>query len=152
MDVKEQINLSFLGIVIPNVVFNSFQPITIENHTQAAINLNVVPKVYYRPDDKNFFSVIMEVKVSASGYFDLSFIAIGNFNLSAGISDPQIKKGFININAPAILFPYVRSFVSTFTANLGNIMGGLTLQTQFFTGEMEEFVPNPEITLPTIPS
>jgi len=35
------------------------------------------------------------------------------------------------------MFPYIRSFISTLTANLGSVVGTLVIPTQFFKGELE---------------
>jgi len=50
----------------------------------------------------------------------------------------NLKKVFVNINAPAIMFPYVRAFITTLTTNLGNVTSPLIIPTQFFKGELEE--------------
>lgn len=68
---------------------------------------------------------------------DLFIVALGTFELK-GDFDEKTKKSFVNINAPAIMFPYLRSFISTLTSNLGNVTGTLTIPTQFFKGELEE--------------
>lgn len=36
------------------------------------------------------------------------------------------------------MFPYIRSFITTLTANLGDVTGTLTIPTQFFKGELKE--------------
>ena len=38
------------------------------------------------------------------------------------------------------MFPYIRSFISTLTANLGNVTGPLTIPIQFFNGVLEEIL------------
>jgi preprotein translocase subunit SecB len=50
----------------------------------------------------------------------------------------NLKKVFVDINAPAIMFPYVRAFITTLTTNLGNVTSPLIIPTQFFKGELEE--------------
>jgi hypothetical protein len=35
------------------------------------------------------------------------------------------------------MFPYVRSFISTFTGNLGAVMNRILLPTRFFKGDLE---------------
>ena len=71
--------------------------------------------------------------------FKLNLRSVGYFELSQEIlENPNIKEQLINTNAPAIVFPYIRSFISMFTANLGTIPS-LTIPTQFFKGKLEEF-------------
>jgi hypothetical protein len=36
------------------------------------------------------------------------------------------------------MFPYIRAFISIFTANLGNTTNGILIPTQFFKGNMDE--------------
>jgi preprotein translocase subunit SecB len=43
----------------------------------------------------------------------------------------------MNINAPAIMFPYIRAFISNLTSNLGNIIQTITLPPYFFGKEIE---------------
>ena len=54
-------------------------------------------------------------------------------------NDKEIKP-FIDINAPAIMFPYVRAFLSTLTANLGAGFPPIILPPQIFQGELEVLV------------
>ena len=93
--------------------------------------------MFYPKDQADYFKIIQEIKLSSDKYFSLFILAVGTFELKANL-DEKIRKSFININAPAIMFPYIRSFISTLTANLGNVTGPLTIPTQFFKGELEE--------------
>lgn len=52
----------------------------------------------------------------------------------------NLKKSFVNTNAPAIMFPYVRAFIAMLTSNLGNVTGALNIPPQFFKGDLEELV------------
>jgi preprotein translocase subunit SecB len=79
----------------------------------------------------------MDVSLKCKEHFDLTLVAFGHFELDVEIEEPQ-KKVFVNLNAPAIMFPYVRSFITTLTSNLGTITVPIILPTQFFHGEMEE--------------
>lgn len=42
----------------------------------------------------------------------------GQFEFDKDLTDP-VKESFFNVNAPAILFPYVRAYISTLTALSG---------------------------------
>ena len=76
----------------------------------------------------------------SESFFKLRIVAIGTFELSKAIHG-EIKHSFVNVNAPAIMFTYLRSFISTLTSNLGNIIVTLNIPPQFFKGELEEIVP-----------
>jgi len=136
MNINEQVRLKFHGV---NVEFNSEQPLI--DIGGKAIQIAVVPKVFY-PEGKNrHFTILMDVSTGVEGYFELKVYAVGSFELEREVN-PEIKRGFINVNAPAVMFPYVRSFISVFTANLGNTTGTLTIPPQAFSGELEVFEDN----------
>ena len=136
MDVKTQPKLRFQGVTFTNVHFDAF---SIYDGSKT-ININIVPKVFYPKDDQLMFRIIMEVKLNCEGSFNLFINAIGEFFFDQSVSDEKLKKSFVNVNAPAIMFPYVRSFISTLTGNLGGILASLVIPTQFFQGELEEVV------------
>ena len=87
-------------------------------------------------DFPNEFKIVQEIKLTSENYFDLFIVGIGSFELIGEIKD-ELKKNFVNLNAPAIMFPYLRSFISTLTSNLGQSTGTLTIPPQFFKGELE---------------
>jgi len=135
MEVSKQTKLTFHGVDILNVIFNAFSP------PQEALNIDVncVPKVFYPLDNKNIFRIIMDIDLKDERYFDLKVRAVGNFELDSELTE-ELRKHFVNSNAPAIMFPYIRSFISTLTANLGNVVGSVIIPTQFFRGDLEEYV------------
>lgn len=137
MEILGQIQLKFHGVDFPVINLNSEKHFI--HNEDNRIDIDIKPKVFYPKDEPEYFKIIQEIKLSSDKYFDLFILAVGTFELKAEI-DEKTKKSFVNINAPAIMFPYVRSFISTLTANLGNITGTLTIPTQFFKGELEEIL------------
>jgi preprotein translocase subunit SecB len=133
MSTEIQIKLKFLSVDFPVVNFHSYKQL-IENQE---ININIEPKVFYPKELPNHFKIIQEVNVSVADTFNLFILAIGNFELN-DVNDERIKNNFININAPAIMFPYIRSFISTLTSNLGNVTGTLNIPPQFFKDEIKQ--------------
>lgn len=134
MEVNKQPSLSFLGVDIVNVNFKVEK--YIETRLQIdTIETTVVPKIHFKEGTKHF-SIILECTCRKEDYFLLEVGAIGHFECSDDLTE-DIKKFFINHNAPAIVFPYVRSFVSTFSVNAGSIPK-ITIPTQFFKGDFEE--------------
>ena len=136
MEVSNQIQLKFYGVDFPIINLNSNKSILVDNEK---ININIIPKVFYPNDKPQIFKIFQEVHLSLENNFNLYILAIGTFELNA-IIEENIKKSYINTNAPAIMFPYIRSFISTLTANLGNVTGPLTIPTQFFNGVLEEIL------------
>lgn len=133
MEVLNQPKLIFHGVDIINIKLNSIK----QYDNQTTIDLDIQPKVFY-PEDENFFKIFMEVQIKSEEFFELNLVGIGNFELDKEIADENLKKTFVGTNAPAIMFPYIRSFITTLTANLGNVTTALTIPTQFFKGDLPE--------------
>jgi len=132
MEVSKQDKLEFHGVDILNVNFNLLIP----REDKLKINIKCTPKVFYPEDQIHAFKIIMEVELRDEQHFELYIRAAGNFEVGAEL-DSESRSKFINANAPAIMFPYIR-FITTLTANLGNVTGPLVIPTQFFKGELEE--------------
>lgn len=131
MSIETQIKLKFISVDFPVVNFNSEKPFTGEQE----ISVSIEPKVYFPKEDSNHFKIIQEVQVSVDEIFNIFIVAIGNFELN-NVEDDKLRKNFVNLNAPAIMFPYIRAFISTLTSNLGNVTGTLNIPPQFFKGEL----------------
>lgn len=135
MEVSNQIQLKFHGVDFPVINLNSDEPFLYNDGK--SISIHISPKVFYPKEQPGYFKLIQEIELSSDKYFNLFILAVGTFELENSI-DESIKKSFVNINAPAIMFPYIRAFIATLTTNLGNVTGTLTIPTQFFKGELEE--------------
>ncbi|MFW5851771.1 MAG: hypothetical protein ACOCWB_06080, partial [Bacteroidota bacterium] len=98
MEVSNQPKLRFHGVDIVNVKFDGFT--NYDNKT--GIGLNVEPKVFYPEDSNTFFRIVMEVFIHCENFFDLNLVAVGNFEFDSEIPDQELKKNFVNTNAPAI--------------------------------------------------
>ncbi len=140
MDVSVQPKLMFHGVDFVNLKLDTIQ----QYDNQASIDLNIEPRVFYPENEPNFFKIFMEVSVNCENYFHLNLVGIGNFEFDKEFENLELKKTFINTNAPAIMFPYVRSFITTLTSNLGNVTGSLVIPTQFFQGDLPEFTIDDE--------
>ena len=135
MEVADQIQLKFHGVDFPVINLKSENPFV--QSPGNIINIEIKPKVFYPTEQPDYFKIIQEVTLSSSNFFELFIISVGTFELKANV-DENLKKVFVNINAPAIMFPYVRAFITTLTTNLGNVTSPLIIPTQFFKGELEE--------------
>jgi preprotein translocase subunit SecB len=133
MEVNQQTKLTFHGVDILNVNFIAIAP----REGELKIDIKSEPKVFYPADDSNVFKIIMDIELKDERFFELALRAVGTFELESDLND-DLRKVFVNSNAPAIMFPYIRSFISTLTANMGNVTGTLVIPTQFFKGELEE--------------
>ena len=142
MEVTNQIKLKFHGVDFPVINLNSDEPFS--NPDEKSIDVNVIPKVFYPNENLSFFKIVQEIRIKSEKSFDLFILAVGTFEL-VDLTDEITKKHFVNSNAPAIMFPYIRSFVSTLTSNIGNVTGTLIIPTQFFKGELEEISALPQV-------
>ncbi len=133
MEVNKQTKLTFHGVDILNINFNAIAP----REDELKIDIKCEPKVFYPIEDTNIFKIIMDIELKDERYFELVLRAVGSFELESELND-ELRKVFVNSNAPAIMFPYIRAFISTLTANIGNVVGPLVIPTQFFKGELEE--------------
>ena len=142
MEIKEQISLRFKGVDFPQVQLNSFKPFIETENNKIAIDIK--PKAFIPNDKQNVFNIIMEIDISAESFFSLKIVAVGHFELSKEEVSDEIRKSFINANSTAIMFPYVRSFISTLTSNIGNVTTPIILPTRFFKGDYLEEVQREE--------
>lgn len=134
MEVSHQPKLRFHGVDFINIKFSTER----QYDGSSSIDLKIEPKVFYPEDSNLIFKIFMDVSVQCEGFFYLNLVGIGIFEFDKEFKDDKLKKTFVNANAPAIMFPYVRSFVTTLTTNLGNVTGPLVIPTQFFQGDLPE--------------
>jgi len=131
MAVQRQSRITFIGMDIFSVNYSSQRPYD----KVSEIKLEVVPKLFIPKNQSNNFHIIMDAIVQSDGFFRIEVAAGGVFSLSEDI-DEKLRGIFMNQNAPAILFPYLRSFISTFTSGLGEATGTLILPPQMFNGDL----------------
>lgn len=135
MEAKEQIKLKFHGVDIPVVLLNSEKSKAQSDSVEISVSISA--KAFYPKENENWFKIVQEINLSCQDFFNLSVVGVGSFELANDI-DQNIRKSFININAPAIMFPYMRSFISTLTSNIGNVTGAIVLPPHFFKGNLDE--------------
>lgn len=136
MEITEQIRLRFKGVDFPSVQLKSLKPY--KEHDDHKMMISMLPKVFIPIDTQNTFKIIMQVELSVEGYFTLSVTGVGFFELTEENVSEEVRKSFINANSTAIMFPYVRAFISTITSNIGNVTTPIILPTRFFKGDLEE--------------
>jgi preprotein translocase subunit SecB len=133
MEVKEQANLRFFGVDIINVKYNAMK----FNEGKEPIIVDTESGIYYPKEAPNEFKILLKIKLTLKDVFDLEVSGVGNFALSEVVKQEDRPK-YINANAVAIMFPFMRSFISTFSLNCGNILGNIIIPVQFFQGELKE--------------
>lgn len=76
-------------------------------------DLSIGHAVGYNETEPKSFAVYFEISLPAEGNL-LSMKYIATFTTSKNVDDKFKKSHFPNVNAPAIAYPYLRSFVSQF--------------------------------------
>lgn len=73
----------------------------------------------YLSDDESLFKYEMNVGIEDDNkYLDIQVVAGGLFEFDKNLTDLE-KQAFFSVNAPAILFPYVRAYITTLTSLSG---------------------------------
>lgn len=65
------------------------------------------------------FSLSIKTKVSDIEALAMSIKAVAEFKLNDTVDDEFMASAFAKVNAPAIAFPYIRTFISNLTLNAG---------------------------------
>jgi len=141
MEISNQPKLKFHGVNFMNV------DLKVKKHydNKAKIDLNIEPKVFYPSANKKCFEIVMGVSIACKDFFYLKVLGLGWFEIIGDLENDDLKKSFVNANAPAIMFPYVRAFITTLTSNLGDkVTGAIIIPTQFFKGDLTEITETDE--------
>jgi preprotein translocase subunit SecB len=131
MPVQNQPRLNFTGIDVHSVHLDIENP-----YTDAEITNTIIPKLFLPKDTPDNFDIIMDISLESKGFFKINVSLSGKFILNLEAEDEH-RNIFMHQNAPAILFPYVRSFISMLTSNLGSTCGTIIIPPQVFKGEIE---------------
>jgi preprotein translocase subunit SecB len=134
MEIGIQPSLKFGGVDIFDIRFQSLQSSIGVN---LMVNLNIEPRLMRNKENPEKFQIFMNVRLVLEQYFELELKAVGYFEYGGEITE-EIRKSLISINAPAIMFPYIRSFITNLTSSLGNVTGAISIPPHFFKGEIEE--------------
>lgn len=149
MNASPQSKLTFNGVDIVDIQLSAIRP----HEAGKQIQFDVTPHVFYPQEEPNKFRIVVDAQLRSEGFFSLGVRAIGYFELDPE-TEQEHRKDFINRNSVAIVFPYLRAFIATLSANLGNTIGQVLLPTRFFSGELPELstVDNQQLALSFVPS
>ena len=111
-----------IGIKLNSVQFlkvdlrvESFNVEITENLNSEKFTLNTL----YNDKDSTAFGIQFEIILKQSDNFYLDIRAIAHFLTDKPYSQEFLDSDFVHVNAPAIAFPYIRTFISNFTLNSG---------------------------------
>jgi len=82
-------------------------------------NFNLKYTSAFSADELKKFIVKFDVNLTSDNGVSISLEYGGLFETEVEITEEFQQEKFVTINAPAIIFPYLRSFVTTFTVNAG---------------------------------
>lgn len=125
-------HLNFINFVVPKFLFEKL-PIEKEEDSfeikpQAVINR-----------EKGQFHINMDIEINDSeNSFSLKMFAVGIFDYE--VEKDEFLLTFMSVNGPAIIFPYIRSFISSFTSLSG--FDTITLPTLNLSGFKEDILKN----------
>jgi len=89
------------------------------------LEINIGPEGTHYVKDKRF-SLTLNVDIKDhDGSFECQITSRGEFNM---VGDDEIISDYFYVNAPAIMFPYIRAYISTLT-NLSTAGHSITLPT-----------------------
>ncbi len=75
-------------------------------------------KARFSDDNDKIFSIVFTLKLT-NKEFQLEIDSIAHFVTIESINEDFKNSPFLKINAPAIVYPYLRTFVSTLILNMG---------------------------------
>jgi len=106
--------LTFHGFNVTNVVFE--RPLGF-NNGEFSINIEHLAQV--NAEDKSYFQAIFIVTLTdKDSKFNLQVKATADFQVIGEVPQ-EIYDSFVNVNAPAIAYPYLRAFVSNLVMQAG---------------------------------
>jgi preprotein translocase subunit SecB len=132
MQTTEQPKIKFLGVSIANVHLTVFN----QSEEEQQVELNVDAKLFPRDEGSKSFKIWMTVELSVSDFWEIRVAGVGEFEFGDTVTTED-QTALINVNAPAIMFPYFRSFISTLTVNCGGSVPISIIPPHFFSGKME---------------
>ena len=108
-------NFRFVNYLIKN------SSLSLKNFVSAdeiSLNLELNATVPSKGEDlQPQLEIVVDMKDKEGG-FSLSMRIVGFFEADESVDKQQLN-AFIALNAPAILFPYIRAFISSLTAQAG---------------------------------
>ncbi|WP_320815612.1 protein-export chaperone SecB [Flavobacterium sp.] len=122
--------LNFVNFVVPKFLFEKVQVDQQENIFE------IIPQAVISRKNKQFhINIDLEI-FDVENDFNLKMLCVGIFEYDT--EDEALLLNFLSVNGPAIVFPYIRSFVSSFTSLSG--FDTITLPTLNLSGHKERLI------------
>ncbi len=117
-NIKIQPTIKLLKVKFPEFKVNSSDFLNDKQTEEVQMNLGYA--IAFPPVNDNTFIIEFTVKLnSKTNDFDAIFKMVALFKSNGDVDEEFKKSDFVQLNAPAIAFPYLRSFITTVTTNAG---------------------------------
>ena len=125
---KSQSQLNFINFVVPKFMF--------EKKNVESDNFEILPKaVISRKNNQFHINVDVEI-TNLNNSLVLKMVCVGIFKYNT--DDENLLLSFMSLNGPAIVFPYIRSFISSMSSLSG--FETITLPTLNLSGYREQLI------------
>lgn len=91
----------------------------VDGFSPSTMRLNLDYKALYDAQDSTLFSILFKIRLEQANQVFIKCEHITKFKCSESIDDAFKTGDFPKINAPAIAFPFLRSFIATVSLNAG---------------------------------
>lgn len=74
---------------------------------------------FFSPEKNREFKILFNIKLSDNKNFNIVLEFVSVFSTDEEIDENYMQEKFVKINAPAIAYPFLRSFIATLLVNSG---------------------------------
>ncbi|CAL2091380.1 conserved protein of unknown function [Tenacibaculum sp. 190524A02b] len=128
----KEAKLEFKNFIVSNFEFEKFPKNTEEDI------FYIIPNAAISRKKKQFHINIIFEMLDIENHFQLRMVCTGIFEYNT--ENQEELTSYLSINGPAIIFPYIRSFISNFTALSG--LDTVTLPTLNLSGFRDDIIEN----------
>lgn len=108
-------SIQLITSTVNSLTINHFPIENEENRSEDDKSFDLSHQAIFLEDDNRAFVNSFKLHLKHPGEFILDIEYLSWFHTSKDIDEDFKKSHFVGINAPAIAYPYLRSFVSTIT-------------------------------------
>lgn len=117
-NIKIQHTIKLLKVKFPEFKVNSSDFLTDKQTEEVQMNLEYAT-AFPAINDNTFIIKFTLNLNSKTNDFNAIFKMVALFQVNGDVDEEFKKSDFVQLNAPAIAFPYLRSFITTVTTNAG---------------------------------
>lgn len=118
MNPNIQHKIKFLGYQIYGLTFNANENYTAQGDDSLNLDISVNSTVN-EVTNKGFFVNIQIKLITENKSLELILNSKSTFETESEIDKDYLESPMVNVNAPAIVFPFLRAFINTISTNAG---------------------------------